>query len=357
MEHSSHISDILTTLIVQSNQVYFIFDPLAQEFVFLNDAFYRIWGTASGQHSQKATLLQHAVHPDDRQYVAEGYRQLLAGEKKQDMEFRIVNALGIEKWLNVSVWWVEGKNNKVFLTGTAEDISGIKQYLDNLQKFGAKKNSVLEILSHDLAGPLNVLQNLAGLVATKVKSYEDQQLNELIHMMIESCKRNVKLIREFVSVEFLESSAVVLNKQRINIVERFKQIIEEYKYSEEAIAKTFHFQYSNEPLILEIDDMKFMQIINNLVSNAIKFTPDNGAISLHIEEKEHTVLFTVADDGIGIPADLQPVLFDKFSKARRPGLRGEESTGLGMSIIKNLVSWHGGKIWFKVKKIKALLFT
>jgi two-component system sensor histidine kinase VicK len=288
--------------------------------------------------------------------VADGYRQLLAGEKKQDMEFRIVNALGIEKCLKVLVTKVEGEKNKVFLSGTAEDISGTKQYLDNLQKFGAKKNSVLEILSHDLAGPLNILQNLAGLVATKVKSYEDQQLNELINMMIESCKRNVKLIREFVAVEFLESSAVVLNKQRINIVGRFKQIIEEYKNSEEAIGKTFHFHFSHEPLILEIDDMKFMQIINNLVSNSIKFTPDNGNISLQIEEKENTVLFTVADDGIGIPADLQPVVFDKFSKARRPGLRGEESTGLGMSIIKNLVSWHGGKIWFESEENKGTTF-
>jgi two-component system sensor histidine kinase VicK len=64
----------------------------------------------------------------------------------------------------------------------------------------------------------------------------------------------------------------------------------------------------------------------------------------------------VADTGIGVPAELQPVLFDKFSKARRPGLRGEESTGLGMSIIKTLVTWHGGKIWFSSEENKGTTF-
>jgi two-component system sensor histidine kinase VicK len=223
-------------------------------------------------------------------------------------------------------------------------------------KFGAKKNSVLEILSHDLAGPLSILQSLAGVLASKVKPYENQEVNQMIELMIDSCKRNVKLIREFVANEFLESSEVVLKKQRINIVERFKQVIEEYKNAENAIAKTFLFHYSNEPIFVDIDDVKFMQIINNLVSNAIKFTPDDGEISLRIEEKDNTVLFVVADNGIGIPADLQPVLFDKFSKARRTGLRGEESTGLGMSIIKNLVNWHGGKIWFESEENKGSTF-
>jgi two-component system sensor histidine kinase VicK len=134
-------------------------------------------------------------------------------------------------------------------------------------------------------------------------------------------------------------------------MERLKQVIEEYKNAEEnLLPKIFDFTYSSDPLYMDIDDVKFLQVINNLFSNAIKFTPDNGTIRLECRRKGATVLFVVADNGIGIPAELQPVLFDKFSKARRPGLRGEESTGLGMSIIKTLVTWHGGKIWFKQRR-------
>ena len=90
-----------------------------------------------------------------------------------------------------------------------------------------------------------------------------------------------------------------------------------------------------------------MQVINNLISNSIKFTPDGGEITVSLEEKENTVLITVADTGIGIPEKYHDTLFDKFTRARRPGIKGEPSVGLGMSIIKTIVEWHQGTIWFE----------
>src|SRR5207253_7910739 len=104
------------------------------------------------------------------------------------------------------------------------------------------------------------------------------------------------------------------------------------------------------------DDTKFMQVINNLISNAIKFTPDGGEITVSLEEKEETVLITVADTGIGIPEKFHATLFDKFSAARRPGIKGEPSVGLGMSIIKMIVEWHQGHIWFDSQENKGTTF-
>ncbi|WP_115375869.1 sensor histidine kinase [Adhaeribacter pallidiroseus] len=85
-------------------------------------------------------------------------------------------------------------------------------------------------------------------------------------------------------------------------------------------------------------------IIYQQYFNAIKFTPDQGTIALTLEERESTIFITVADNGIGIPESVQATLFDKFTKARRPGIRGEKSVGLGMSIIKNIVELHDGRI-------------
>src|SRR5690606_32111644 len=98
------------------------------------------------------------------------------------------------------------------------------------------------------------------------------------------------------------------------------------------------------------------QVINKLVSNSMKFTPDGGTITVKIEDKQDSVLFTVADNGIGIPKKYHHELFEKFTHARRPGLRGEPSTGLGMSIIKTIVEWHNGKIWFDSKENEGTTF-
>ncbi|MCC9136654.1 sensor histidine kinase [Pontibacter silvestris] len=96
-----------------------------------------------------------------------------------------------------------------------------------------------------------------------------------------------------------------------------------------------------------------MQAINNLLSNAIKFTPDGGEITLALEEKEETVLFKISDTGIGIPEKYHATLFDKFTRARRLGIKDEPSVGLGMSIIKTIVEWHQGQIWFESQEDKG----
>lgn len=133
-----------------------------------------------------------------------------------------------------------------------------------------------------------------------------------------------------------------------------KEFIEEYQQTQKLIHKTIRYLPSTESL--DLDDNKFMQVINNLLSNAIKFTPDGGERTVVLEEKETTVLIQVKDTGIGIPGLFHATLFDKFTRARRAGLKGEPSVGLGMSIIKPL--WNGTKaiFGFRARKIKALLF-
>ena len=89
---------------------------------------------------------------------------------------------------------------------------------------------------------------------------------------------------------------------------------------------------------------KFAQVLTNLVSNALKFTPDGGRVSVRIAAYPGGVRVQVRDTGVGIPAELQPHLFEAFTKARRPGLRGEPTTGLGLALCKTIVEWHQGTI-------------
>lgn len=123
-----------------------------------------------------------------------------------------------------------------------------------------------------------------------------------------------------------------------------KELIGQYENSSDKIYKNFRFNVSSEKIYVNIDAYKFSQAVNNLISNAIKFTKDGGTIILSLEERSESVLISVADDGIGIPVEYHENLFEKFTEARRPGLKGEPSVGLGMSVIKTIVEWHGGKI-------------
>jgi two-component system sensor histidine kinase VicK len=156
--------------------------------------------------------------------------------------------------------------------------------------------------------------------------------------------------------EFLESSQTALKRQRIELVEQIQSMLEGFERMDQNDHKHFEFESSAAQVFVQVDQTKFMQALVNLVSNANKFTHTNGHIRVTVQEKAGSITLSVSDDGIGIPKDLQPHLFERFTKARRPGLKGEETVGLGLSIVKRIVELHGGKIWAESEENKGSTF-
>lgn len=344
---------LIAELIEHTEQIVFVFDIGSNQFLYLNSSFELVWQvTREGAYSNAAGLLQ-SIHPDDMPYLTKAYTQLLADTDSTEVSFRIQRPNGSERTIRLSVFQIKSESENITLAGFGSDITEEKNYIDTLKKYGAKKNSILEILSHDLAGPLGVIQSLSSLMASKAQKKEDEQLIRLIE---DTSKRSIMLIREFTKQEFLESSQVELIKVRIDLVAKVREVIDQYQLSQQDIGKTFHLVTSREKVFVEADEVKFMQVVNNLISNAIKFTPDGGIITTRIQDKKNKVILSVEDNGIGIPEHLQDGLFERFTKARRPGIKGEPSVGLGMSISKTIVEWHNGKIWFESKENKGSSF-
>jgi two-component system sensor histidine kinase VicK len=260
------------------------------------------------------------------------------------------------RWLCVRAHRSVASDGQVLLAGTLDDVTLEQEYIRNADKYMAKKNTTLEILSHDLAGPFNMLQQLAEFIGEKTQALNDPQVEKLIRVMQDTCRDSVNLIRDFVDGEFMESTNVELKRARVDLVLALQQIIETYQQGEHLVAKRFSLRAAQPKVFVEIDHNKFLQVINNLMSNAIKFTREGGHIVVSVEQQAPHVLVTVADDGIGIPAELLPVLFDRFTKARRPGLRGEKTTGLGMHLIQTLVRLHGGTLWVESAENRGTTF-
>lgn len=340
-------NDVLRKLVLDTNKVVFTYEVDSAAITFLNAAFSSVWKRTRESVMTNSASILDTIHPDDKDYLVKEYLALINGKIKKDIEFRIILPDGAVKYMLLSPLLITDKQGKKVATGFVDDITVRKETIRYLEKYGAKKNSILVILSHDLAGPLANIQVMADLLYETAKDYKDSRLDNIIKVIKDSSTKNVKMIRDFVQQEFLESSQVDLYKERVNLVKRVKHVIEQYKDGENHIQKDIRFTSSSDKIYIHIDETKFMQVINNLFSNAIKFTHDNGVISIDLSEQETSVLVTVKDNGIGIPARYHDELFEKFTRARREGLRGEPSTGLGMYIIKTIVEWHKGKIWFK----------
>jgi two-component system sensor histidine kinase VicK len=242
------------------------------------------------------------------------------------------------------------------IIGIIEDISSFKEHNDALNKFSNKKNALLNILSHDLLGPLGIIKNFSALIKKKTADLEIKEINQLIGSIEKISRHSIDMIRNLLNQEFLESAGAELVLRRTDIVAVIREMIENYKQSEETLLRTFNFSASAEIIQIDIDETKVAQAINNLVSNALKFTKESGVIGISIKQEDDAVVLAISDNGIGIPEKHHNNLFDKFTSARRPGLHGEPSNGLGMSIIKSIIDWHHGEIWFQSKENEGTTF-
>jgi len=347
-------TSLLFTLAEFDHRMCFAYDLNSKRFIYVNPAFESFFRVVAAQASIDTFF--DLVHTDDQAYLKQSYANLKLGVFKSNIEFRMKLPDKKEYFLRLNLLRQIQEDNETILSGYVEDISAYKTHDDKLTEFANKKNAVLNIISHDLAGPLGSIQNLAALLSRKTKLLDDKEVKKWVLLIEDISKKSVQMIQEFVKLEFIESAGVNLVKKRINLSQIFESAIQEYQQPENEMSITFRFNANPAVIYAEIDESKFFQAINNLISNAIKFTPDCGTITLSLEEKEESILITVADTGIGIPKKFHNHLFDKFNSARRTGLKGEPSVGLGMSIIKTIVEWHDGKIWFDSEENKGTSF-
>ncbi|PCI27031.1 MAG: hypothetical protein COB67_09570 [SAR324 cluster bacterium] len=220
----------------------------------------------------------------------------------------------------------------------------LRSNVAELRKANKMKDEFLAIASHDLRTPLNGILGFSDVLERDEDLTEDGK--EYLGYIRTSGEHLLNLIQDLLDVSRYQSdsSDVVLKPLDPSIV------------LQSSIATLRHLASSKQIQLGLIDDFKgdapfilgekngFTQIINNLLSNAIKFTPKLGQVTVRLFEEEDYLMISVEDTGVGIPQELLPTLFDRFTKASRPGTEGERSIGLGLSITKALVERFQGKI-------------
>jgi two-component system sensor histidine kinase VicK len=347
-------ASLLLSLANHDHRICFAFNITKNSFVYLNPAFDSFFKLP--HHVVTPEIFYSMVHPDDIDYLKIIYHGLEPDIYLDNIEFRMILPDRKEYSIRLSMFLGTYENTEHVITGYMEDITAFKKNEEKGRELSSKKNAILNILSHDVAGPLGSIKNFAFLLSRKTQNLEDQQINKIVNSIERLSKRSITMIQEFIKQEFIESVGVDMVKTRLDLVEKFEAFMQEYFISENETGKNFDFHTSHPKIYAEVDENKFMQVINNLISNSIKFTPDGGTITLSVVQEGQTILISVADNGVGIPEKFHAKLFDKFSESRRSGLKGEPSVGLGMSIIKTIVDWHNGNIWFESEENKGTTF-
>ncbi len=211
------------------------------------------------------------------------------------------------------------------------------------------KSAFLANMSHEIRTPLNAIVGFSQIlskqedISDEIKSYFD--------IILESSHDLLRLINDIIDIAKIESGQIQFNMTDYDLYSELESI--SHLFSEqlgldsnkEKVEIEFSPDYSYQNLIVKVDPYRLKQIINNLLSNAAKFT-HVGSIEFGYKVKDQIIEFFVKDTGIGIPAEFHGNLFQRFVKIDQSDQRLYSGTGLGLVISKNLVEMHGGKIWF-----------
>lgn len=219
-----------------------------------------------------------------------------------------------------------------------------------LIKYEKVKNNYFINLSHELKTPLNVILSTFQLIEQFDKEkipLTKENMDKYMGIMKRNSKSLLKVINDLIDTSKIDAGHYKLNITEIDIVYLVEEVALSMKDYIESNGIEFVIDPEIEEMTIECDANEIERCVVNLLSNAVKFTPNGGAIWVNLYDKEDTVEIAVKDTGIGIDEEHLKIIFDRFGQVDSDGMGKKIGSGIGLTLVKSLVSMHGGKIEVK----------
>ncbi|MFZ3043227.1 MAG: PAS domain S-box protein [Thiobacillus sp.] len=303
-----------------------------------SDENHRIYGIPQGPPLTYETFLA-TVHPDDRAYVDMMWQTCLQG-KPYDIEHRLV--------VDGKVKWVRQKAELEFDDqgqllggfGTSQDITGLKQAELELLEANRRKDEFLAMLAHELRNPLTPIRNAAHVLGQlEIQEPRVQWAQRIIERQVGHLTR---LVDDLLDVSRIVRGKVALKVARIEVAVVVNQALDMARPLIDAMGHRVAVRLPEHAVYLEGDPVRLAQVLLNLLDNAAKYTPAGGKIQLDVSIAGPVIEIKVCDNGMGIPAELLPQVFDLFKQGERTLDRSQGGLGIGLTLVKELVEMHGG---------------
>lgn len=225
----------------------------------------------------------------------------------------------------------------------AERTAELAEKNATLEELITQKNGFMGMAAHDLRSPLTALRGFSDLLLDPRTKPEEYQ--EFVYFIRETIDQMLSLLNDLLDITAIEAGKLQLNLEHVDIRHFLNSIAKLNRYVGEKKQIALEVDIAPDLPIVTFDPKRIEQVLNNLLSNAFKFSHANTTVKITVERSGSAVQFAVADEGQGIPADEVSVIFGAFQKISTRPTGDEPSTGLGLSICKRIMELHHGKIW------------
>jgi PAS domain S-box-containing protein len=307
----------------------------------------RMHGYDPGAFDQRFDTYEHIIHHDDRERVLASIQWAIDGGKPYDIEYRVVGGDG-------RVRWVESKGRVEYENGQPMRMTGIcvavtrRKEAEFARRADAHeanqlKDQFLATLSHELRTPLNAIIGWMYMLERDLTSPE--RVRHAIDIIQRNAKLQAQLIEDILDVSRIISGKLTIEPQAIDIAALVEATVSGLLPAAALKQIQVACEIPGSLPAVEGDPRRLQQVVGNVVSNAIKFTPEHGTVTVRCGVSGERLAIDVEDSGCGIAPELLPYIFDRFRQGDSRSTRRHGGLGLGLAIARHLVELHGGDIY------------
>jgi PAS domain S-box-containing protein len=306
----------------------------------------RIHGYDPGAFDNSFESYERIVHPDDRERVLTSIHWAIEGGKPYDIEYRVVGGDG-------RVRWVESKGRVEYEDGRAARMTGVCMAvtrrkeaefarLADAHEANQLKDQFLATLSHELRTPLNAIIGWIQVLEHDLSSPE--RVRHAMDVIRRNAKLQAQLIEDILDVSRIITGKLTIETQPLNVSALIETALSAVAPSAALKQIEVTREVPDNLPTIEGDQRRLQQVLGNVVSNAIKFTPEQGTVNVRCGVSGNAVTIEVCDSGAGIAPELLPYIFDRFRQGDSGSTRRHGGLGLGLAIARHLIECHGGEI-------------
>jgi len=228
-------------------------------------------------------------------------------------------------------------------TGFVNGLITVLHDITEQEKIEMERREFVSNVSHELRTPLTTMRSYLEALADG--AWRDEQIAPtFLNVTQTETERMIRLVNDLLQLSKMDSREYTLNKEFVEFNKFFNRIIDRFEMSKSQNVE-FKRYLSDDSYFVEIDTDKLTQVIDNIISNAMKYSPDGGNIRFGVTVQENLLKVMISDDGMGIPKENVGRIFERFYRVDRARSRAMGGTGLGLAIAKEMIEAHGGNIW------------
>ncbi|HYL99569.1 MAG TPA: ATP-binding protein, partial [Blastocatellia bacterium] len=301
-------------------------------------------------------LFYSILHPDDRDRVRQAVDRALGTDEPYDVEYRAVAPDGRVRWIRAKGRaYKDAAGNTTRFDGITIDITDLKKAEEDrarlfeaertarasAERSGQLKDEFLATLSHELRTPLNAILGWAQVLRQQDIGGD---VGEGLAIIERNSRAQAQLIEDLLDMSRIISGKLRIDVRQVNLSNVISAAVQSVQPAADAKAIRLQIVLDHYAGLVRGDPARLQQVIWNLLTNAIKFTPRDGNVVVSLERVNSHIAVSVVDNGAGIEADFLPYVFERFRQADGARTRKHGGLGLGLAIVKGIVEAHGGRV-------------